>query len=310
MLHEFLINLIHFVAIHFMNEKPSTASLLLLGTLTLIWGTSFILIKQGLKVFSADEVGSLRVASAALFLLPVAIVKLKEVQPGDYWKLFASGMLGIFIPAFLYATAQTRMDSSVAGIINTLTPLCTMIIGAIIFRLRFSGFAIAGIILGFAGTLLLSLSRSSGSTLNFNAYALFIVLACMMYGTNLNFIKFKIPHITAITITSVSVMLIGPLAFVYLFGFTDFTHKLQTQDGAWKAFGFVTLLGLMSTAVATILFNKLVKITTPLFASSVTYLLPIVGVGWGMLDGERLQPLHFIGMAAIIGGVYIANRKK
>lgn len=292
-----------------MNDKPQSAPVLLLAILTLIWGTSFILIKQGLKVFSADEVGSLRVASASLFLLPIAIVQLKEVKRSDYWKLFVSGMLGIFIPAFLYATAQTRMDSSVAGILNTITPLFTMIVGAIIFKQRFGVYAIAGVFLGLVGTIVLSLFRS-GSDITFNTFALFIVLACFLYGSNSNFIKFKIPDLRALTITSVSLMFIGPLAFVYLFGFTDFVEKLQIQDGAWKAFGFIALLGLMSTAVATILFNQLVKISTPLFASSVTYLLPIVGVMWGLLDGEKLHVFHFIGMAAIIGGVYIANRKR
>ncbi|MBA4056413.1 MAG: EamA family transporter, partial [Marivirga sp.] len=215
-----------------------------------------------------------------------------------------------FIPAFLYATAQTRMDSSVAGILNTITPLFTMIIGAIIFKQRFGMYAIAGIMLGLVGTIVLSLSRSSGSDITFNGFALFILLACFFYGSNSNFIKFKIPDVRALTITSVSLMLIAPLAFIYLFGFTDFVEKLETHDGAWKAFGFIALLGLMSTAVATVLFNQLVKISTPLFASSVTYLLPIVGVMWGLLDGEELHVLHFIGMAAIIGGVYIANRKK
>lgn len=293
-----------------MSNNPRSTSIFLLCSLALIWGTSFILIKQGLKVFAADEVGSLRVASASLFLLPIAIVKLRELKVGDYWKLFTSGMLGIFIPAFLFATAQTRMDSSVAGILNTLTPLFTMIIGAIIFKQKFGRYAIAGIILGFAGTVMLILSRSGNSVIGFNAFALLIVLACLFYGSNLNFVKFNIPDLRALTITSVSLMLVGPLALIYLFGFTDFTQKMATQEGAWKAFGFITLLGLMSTAVATILFNKLVKISTPMFVSSVTYLLPIVGVMWGVLDGEQLQAGHLIGMVAIIAGVYLANRKK
>lgn len=292
-----------------MAENPRVTSLSIFITLTLIWGTSFILIKQGLKVFSPDEVGALRVVAASLFLLPAALYRLKELQPHHYWKLFASGMMGIFIPAFLFATAQTRMDSSVAGIINTLTPIFTMLISAVIFRQRFKGFAIVGILLGFSGTVLLSLSRSGGAITGFNAFALLIVIACFFYGSNLNFVKFRIPDLGALTITSVSVMLIGPLAFIYLFGFTDFTQKLTTHEGAWRSFGFVVLLGLMGTAVATILFNRLVKISSPLFASSVTYVMPIVAVMWGLLDQEKLQLGHFVGMAAIIGGVYLANRR-
>jgi drug/metabolite transporter (DMT)-like permease len=292
-----------------MPDNSRVTSISIFVILTLIWGTSFILIKQGLKVFSPDEVGALRVAAASLFLLPAALFRLKELQPNHYWKLFASGMMGIFIPAFLFATAQTRMDSSVAGILNTLTPIFTMLISAVLFRQRFKGFAIVGILLGFSGTVLLSLSRSGGTITGFNAFALLIVIACFLYGSNLNFVKFKIPDLGALTITSVSVMLIGPLAFLYLFGFTDFTGKFTTHEGAWSAFGFIVLLGFMSTAVATILFNRLVKISSPLFASSVTYALPIVAVMWGLLDQEKLMLGHFVGMVAIIGGVYLANRR-
>ncbi|HYG19622.1 MAG TPA: DMT family transporter [Ohtaekwangia sp.] len=292
-----------------MTQNSRASAISIFVVLTLIWGTSFILIKQGLKVFSPDEVGALRVASAAIFLLPVALLRLKELKPEHYWKLFASGMAGIFIPAFLFATAQTRMDSSVAGIINTLTPIFTMLISAVIFRQRFKSLAVVGIFLGFSGTILLSLSRSGNAITGFNAFALLIVAACFFYGSNLNFIKFRIPDLGALTITSVSVLLIGPLAFVYLFGFTDFTQKFSPGNGSWQAFGYIVLLGLMSTAVATILFNRLVKVSTPLFASSVTYVMPIVAVMWGLLDGERLLAGHFIGMAAIVGGVYLANRK-
>jgi drug/metabolite transporter (DMT)-like permease len=277
--------------------------------LSLIWGTSFILIKQGLKVFSPDEVGALRVASASTFLLPIALMRVRELKLHHFWQLFASGMMGIFIPAFLFATAQTRMDSSVAGILNTLTPIFTIMLSALVFNQRFKTMAIVGLTLGLSGTVLLSLSRHGGTITGFNAFAILVVIACFFYAANLNFVKFKIQNLSALTITSVSVMLIGPLAFIYLFGFTDFTHKLATHEGAKQALIFVVILGLMSTAVATILFNWLVKISTPLFTSSVTYVIPIVAVMWGILDGEQLHVGHFIGMATIIVGVYLANRK-
>jgi drug/metabolite transporter (DMT)-like permease len=292
-----------------MENNPRSTSYILLGLLTLIWGTSFILIKQGLKVFAPEEVGALRVAAAALFIMPIALTRIKSIRPGSYLKLFVSGMMGIFIPSFLFATAQTRMQSSVAGMLNTLTPLFTMIIGAFVFKQRVTRFAIIGTVIGLAGTTLISFSRSGGSVVGFNAFALLIVLACLCYASNLNFVKFSILDLPALTITSGSLLLIGPLAAIYLFAFTRFVEKLTTHEGAWTAFGYVALLGLMSTAVATILFNKLVKITSPLFTSSVTYLIPIVGVMWGVLDGEQLQAGHFIGMVAIIGGVYLANRR-
>lgn len=289
-------------------QQTRTRAFVLLGVLSLIWGTSFILIKQGLKVFSADEVGALRVSSACLFLLPMAFSQVRSLQRSDYWKLFASGMMGIFLPAFLFAGAQTHMDSAVAGILNTLTPLFTMVIGAIVFRQRFAGNAIAGILLGLAGALTLTISRS-GNVTGFNVYALLIVLASLSYGCNLNFTKFKLTHLKSTTITSVALLLIGPLALAYLLLFTEFTPKLTQVEGGWRAAGFVVLLGLMSTSVATLLFNELVKLRGPMFTSSVTYLLPIVGLFWGFVDGEDLGAGHFIGLAAIMVGVYLANKR-
>lgn len=291
-----------------MTDNRASAFLLLI-VLALIWGTSFILIKQGLKVFEPQELGALRVTAAALFLLPAAFVRFKELTGDHYWKLLASGLMGIFIPAFLFATAQTNMDSSVAGILNTLTPIFTLLIGSFIFRQHFKRLAVIGIVLGFIGALVLMFARTGGQLGSLNFYAILIVIACVFYGANLNFIKYKITDLKALTITAGSLMMIGPLAVVYLFGFTDFTTKLQTVDGAWTACGYIVLLGVMSTAIATFLFNRLVKISTPIFASSVTYIMPIVAVGWGMVDGEHLGAGHFAGMAAITAGVYLANRK-
>lgn len=292
-----------------MSDNTRASAIFLLIILALIWGTSFILIKQGLKVFAPDEVGALRVTAAAIFLLPAALVRFKELTREHFWKLLLSGLMGIFIPAFLFATAQTNMDSSVAGIMNTLTPIFTLLIGAFIFNQKFKNIAVVGIVLGFLGGVVLMFARTGGEIGSLNLYALLIVMACIFYGVNLNFIKYKITDLKALTITSGSLLMIGPLAIVYLFGFSDFTIKLQTVEGAWKACGFIVLLGVMSTAIATFLFNRLVKISTPIFASSVTYIMPIVAVGWGLLDGETLGLGHFIGMTAITVGVYLANRK-
>ncbi|MGC3948495.1 MAG: DMT family transporter [Chryseolinea sp.] len=289
-------------------NQTRTKAYVLLGILALIWGTSFILIKQGLKVFDADEVGALRVSAACIFLLPMALKQVKGLQRSDYWKLFAAGMMGIFMPAFLFAAAQTHMDSSVAGILNTLTPLFTLIIGTIVFRQRLALNVIPGILLGLIGALTLIVSRSNGA-IGFNAYALFIVFACLSYGSNLNFTKYKLPHLKSTTITSVALLLIGPLALAYLLLFTDFTTRVTHVEGAWKAAGFVVLLGLMSTSVATLLFNELVKLSGPMFTSSVTYLLPIVGLFWGLIDGEDVGVGHLVGLATIMVGVYLANKR-
>jgi drug/metabolite transporter (DMT)-like permease len=281
----------------------------LLILLALIWGTSFILIKQGLKVYAPDEVATLRVTAAFLFLLPAAIMRIRQLNQRDFGIVFVSGMLGIFFPAFLFSTAQTRIDSSVAGILNTLSPIFTMLMGALFFTQRFKGLAVVGTLIGFGGTVILMAARSGGDFTSLNYFALLIVAACALYGTNVNWVKFKGHHISPLTLTSVSVLLIAPLAITYLFSFTDVTTKLATVEGAWPALGFIALLGCMSTAVATYLFAVLLQISTPLFASSVTYLMPLVSVGWGLLDGEQLYAGHYFGMAAIIGGVWLANRK-
>lgn len=290
-------------------KNDNARALTLLILLALIWGTSFILMKRGLIVFSAGELGSIRVAAASLFLLPLALMRLKDLRTRHLLKLFLSGMMGVFFPAFLFALAQTELKSSVTGIMNSLTPILTMLVGVWFFDQKFRRQSIIGIVLGLIGTVILILANSGGSIEGVNLFALLVILACIFYASNVNYIKYKITDLNALTITSVSLLLIGPLAIAYLFGFTAFVDKMQNRDGAWAALGYILLLGFMSTSLATILFNKLVKMTSPIYTSSVTYLIPIVAVLWGIFDGESLYPGHFFGMGAIIGGVYLANRK-
>lgn len=292
-----------------MSNDRSFLAVILLLLLSLIWGTSFILIKKGLVSFSPVEVAAIRISVAALSLMPFAFAKWKTVQKEQYQHLFFAGMVGIFIPAFLFAWAQTRIDSSVAGVLNSLSPLWALIIGALFFQQRFRSIVVLGILVSFGGAVLLAFSRSGGFTADFNAYALIIIAACALYGTNVNYIKFKIHDLGSLAITSVAVLLVSPLAFIILFGFTDFVDKLQHVPGAWTSLGYLVILAVMSTAVANLLFNRLIKLKSPLFAASVTYIMSLVSVMWGVLDGEQMFAGHFIGMAAILGGVYMANRK-
>ena len=183
-----------------------------------------------------------------------------------------------------------------------------MIMGALFFRMTFTRAAVFGILIGLVGTVILMLSRSHGNFGAVNWYALLIVLACAFYGFNLNFIKFNITTLGSLTITSVSVCPRWTAGRNLPFGFRFHAYP-EPCTGAWTALGYIALLALMSTAVAVTIFNKLVKMTTPLFASSVTYIMPLVSVMWGVLDHEQLYVGHFIGMAAILAGVYIANRK-
>ncbi len=278
--------------------------------LALVWGSSFILIKRGLEVYAPGEVGALRILAAGVFLLPLSIPKLKNLGSRNWRLLFTIGLVGSFIPAFLFALAQTQLNSSLTGVLNALTPLFVVIIGTIFFGMAFKVKDAVGIVVAFVGMVLLLFVGSEQHVGDINYYAIFVLIATICYGLNLNIIKKYLAHLSPVVITSVSLLLVLPMAAVYLFAGTDFLTKVNTVNGAYLALGYIVLLGVMGTAIALILFNKLVQITTPVFASSVTYLIPIVAVIWGVLDGEILLLGHYIGMAAIIGGVYIANRKK
>jgi len=293
-----------------MNKSVPVIAWVILIVLALIWGSSFILMKRGLEVFSAGEVGALRILAAGLVLMPISIFKLGGLSARQWRLLFFVGMVGSFLPAFLFATAQTQLESSIAGILNALTPLFVMLIGAIFFSQQITKMVALGLAIGFLGTVFLIAAGSGTDLSQLNLYALFIVVATICYGANVNLIKFKIHDLKAVSITAISLLIVTPVAAVYLFGATDFVIKMQQVEGAKAAFGYVTLLGVMGTALALILFNQLVKITTPIFTSSVTYLIPIVAVAWGLLDNEELLPGHFAGMIAIIIGVYLANRKR
>jgi drug/metabolite transporter (DMT)-like permease len=282
----------------------------ILAILALIWGSSFILIKRGLEVYSPGEVGAFRILAACLFLVPVSIPRLRKLSPRHIKLLFLIGLVGTFFPAFLFAIGQTRLDSGITGVLNGLTPIFTLIIGGLFFQQKFTKHNYIGLILAFVGTVVLLTAGSGGDVSEFNYYAFFIVLATFCYGTNLNVIKRYLADLNPVVITSVSILLVGPFAGIYLLTATDFEHKLTNVEGAVQALGYIALLGIMGTALALILFNKLVQITTPIFSSTVTYLIPIVALTWGILDGETLIFGQIIGIASILLGVFITNRKK
>jgi len=282
---------------------------MLLIVLALIWGSSFILIKKGLQVYDPGEVAGIRILAASFFLLPWAVTNINKVNKGNLKYLFFIGMAGSFIPAFLFAKAQTKIDSSLAGVLNALTPFFVLMIGAIYFGQLIYRRQSIGLTIGFIGTVVLVMAGSGGLVENINLYVLFVVLATIFYGINVNIIKFKLVGLRALTITSISLLIVLPFAAIYLFGFTDFMYKLINVEGALFSLGLVVLLGVMGTAIALVLFNKLVQITTTIFTSSVTYLIPLVAVLWGFLDGEILLFAHYSGMVIIFVGVFITNRK-
>jgi drug/metabolite transporter (DMT)-like permease len=280
--------------------------LLLLST-TLIWGTSFILIKKASQVFQPLEVGSLRIVIGFLFFLPVFLLQKKNLPKGMAAWILLSGLMGSFLPSLLFAWAGSKIDSALSGMLNAVTPLFTVLIGILFFGQRFSRIQWLGISFGLAGALMLGLLKASGIELNF--FVLPVILATLFYALNVNLLKSKFAQVPPLILSSATIVAVGPAAAVLLFGFTDFSHKLLHTPGAWQAFGYVAILGIFSTAIALVLFNRLIQIAGPLVASSVTYLMPIVSVIWGIADGEDMHPFRLIGLGGILAGVYLVNRK-
>ena len=265
------------------------------------------MIKVGLRSLTPVQLGALRVTSAGIFLIPWVVKGFKNVKRRHLGWLFIIGFMGSFFPAFLFAKAQTEIDSSLAGVLNALTPIWVILVGALFFVQKFNKEVIVGVLVGFVGTAILVLTGKEGIELNY--YAGYIILATVCYGFNLNIIKFKMADLKAATITGTSLVMVLPIALGVLY--FDDTFQLDFSNSEFTyAMGAIILLGVMGTAIALIMFNGLVQITSPIFTSSVTYLIPIVAVIWGLVDGEVLQTGHYLGMLLILLGVFLANRRK
>ena len=285
--------------------------LILLG-LVLTWGSSFILIKLGLKSFDGDSsiVGALRIVITFLVLLPPALMRIRRVKKKDWAILAIVGVISNGAPAFLYAYAQTHIDSNTAGILNSLTTLFTLVIGMAFFYLKPKWFNIAGVMVGLAGAVaLIHFSGDGGFMFNFN-YAVYILIATIFYATSVNIIKTYLVELDAVSITAFSFFIIGLPVTIYLLFFTNFIPDLKHSPEAWTGLGYISILAIVGTAIALVFFNKLIKMTSALFAASVTYMIPIVAIGWGILDGELFEWNYLLWIAKILGGVYLVNTKR
>ena len=286
---------------------PETQDWTILVFLSLIWGSSFILIKYGLDYFGPMQVGALRLLIASIAFLPILWVRRKEVD-WSYWPLYLLvGFCGSGIPSFLFPLAQQVLSSSVAGILNTLTPLFTLLIGAIIFHSSISKGKILGVIIGFVGAVLLIILGEELTLDNKLYYGLYIILATLCYGTSVNVVKAKLNHLNPTVLMSVSFALTLPFALVAFF--VSGTHvSIMENPESWKGLGYVALLSLAGTFYASILFYKMVQRTNPVFGSSVTYVIPIISTIWGIADGESFTLYHVLGMFLILVGVYLSRK--
>ncbi|MGF1637518.1 MAG: DMT family transporter [Cyclobacteriaceae bacterium] len=291
-------------------EKNNLHAWLLLLILSVIWGSSFILIKKGLVALSPGEVAGMRVLMAAVFVSPIALNKLKGLSFRQIAIIFSTGVLGTFIPSFLFAFAETRLGSGITGIFNALTPAWIIIVGSIFFNYKIRSNEFFGFTLAFAGCVVLVFAGSGGQLSNINSYAIFVLLATLCYGFNVNIIKHKLVSIPSITISTVSLILLFPFALIYLLSFTEIVEKVYNIQHNNLPLLSVVVLGFFGTGLALILFNQLIKLASPVFAGSVTYFIPIVALLWGALDHEKILFSHIIGTITIITGVFILNIKR
>jgi len=283
--------------------KKNYGLLLLLG---IIWGSSFILIKKGIVVYTTKEVAMLRLGIAWLTLLPFTWKSIKST-PKKAWKPLAIvGLFGNGIPAFLFTEAQSELDSSLIGILNSLVPLFTFIIAIFVFRTKWKISNLLGILIGLTGAIWLI--AGGGLVLDQAHYAWLIVIATLCYSISLNTIKAYLQEISSIQISSLAFIFVGPPCILGLI-FSDFHSTLMSTKGSWQALAYITILAVLGTSIALVLFNKLVKNSTAIFASSVTYLIPIIAVFWGIIDGEQISINHFLGIGIIFIGIYLVNKK-
>ncbi|KAA3641207.1 MAG: DMT family transporter [Bacteroidetes bacterium] len=278
-----------------------------LGLLGLVWGSSFILIKRGIEVYDPQQVGAMRLSISALAFLPFFLIQMRRVDWSKWKPLVVVGLCGSAIPAFLFPLAQMNISSSVTGVLNSLTPLFTLLLGLLFFGRKFRMVKLLGVFIGLAGATLLILAGNEGGFQGSNIwYALLAVLATVCYATSVNTVGTHLSNMSSLTISAISFVIVGLPAMIYLFT-TDFVEVLTNHEQGYSAFFYIALLALAGTVLASLLFFQLVHWTSPVFASSVAYVIPLFAMGWGFLDGEAVTVFHFISAGLILYGLYLTR---
>ncbi len=278
-----------------------------LTLLAIIWGSSFILIKRGLIGLTPYQLGSLRIVFAALFLLAIGFRSLPTIALGKWKYIALTALFGTFLPAYLFSVAQTQIDSTISAILNSLTPLHTLILGFLLFGLRFKRNQVFGVVIGLIGSGLLIFNGAMSHPEQNYAYAILVVIASLCYAANVNFIKQYLSDLTPLAISTgnFTVMLLPALIVLFFSGFFESIHVEAVHQSVW----YIVVLAVVGTGIANILFFRLIQISSPVFATSVTYLIPVVAFFWGLVDNESLTPVQFLGALIVLGGVYLSSKK-
>lgn len=292
------------------NQRSVPLVWLLLGILALIWGSSFILMKRGLfhegeAVLSPWQLATARLSIAWLVLSPV-LLKHAGLLRKHWLPLLGSGLLGNGIPAILFATGQTRIDSSLSGMLNSLTPLMTLVAGGLLFGQRLRAVHVIGVLIGLGGAGGLILLKQGDGMPTWSLYALLPILGTVGYGLSGNIVKQHLYGLPPVAISALALTFVGPICIVLALT-SGLPETLMEHPAGWRAFGHVVTLAVLSSALALVLWNMLLQRTSALSASTVTYLMPVVAIGWGLLDDEYITWAQVGMIAVVLGGVYLVS---
>ncbi len=283
---------------------------LYLGILSVIWGTSYILIKKGLLGFTPLQLGSVRVVLAGLFLFVIGFRSVRGISKQEWPWVIVSGFVGSFLPMFLFAFAETEIDSSVASVLNSLVPLFTLFVGYLAFGIGFQRNQLFGVLLGLGGAILLILTGKSLNPEQNYGYTVLVVIATVCYALNTNIIKSKLQNVSPMAIAVGNFLGIWIPGLLVMFSSGFFEGSTLNGPNFWPSLGYIVILCVLSTCVAKIMFNRLVQISSAVFSVSVTYLIPLVGIFWGVLDGETFGARQLLSAGLILFGVYLINKKR
>ncbi len=276
-------------------------------SLSLIWGSSYILMKQALQYLSPVQVGALRMIFSAVFLLLFFARKLKLIQKSQWKYVLYNALLGTFLPVFMFTFAIQHIDSGIVAILNSFTPLATLILGSMFFGFVFTKKQSVGILIGMLGTIALVAGSASLNPNDNYWFALAVIIASIGYAFNVNILKKYLSNLDATAIAVGNFILVLFPAVIVL-GYTGFFQQDITQKPVLSALGYIGILAIVGTGIAKIVFNRLVQISSPIFASSVTYIIPIVALFWGIMDGEKIYFMQILAGGLILLGVYMVNR--
>ena len=282
--------------------NPEKEKWVLLVLLSVIWGSSFILIKKSLEHFNPYEVGALRVLIAGIILLPLAILNIRKFPKKHFKWLILAALTGNFIPMFLFPIAETEVSSSIAGIINSMMPIFVIIVGALLWKFQTTKRQVIGVIISFTGACILAFSGGEGGEFKLIPILL-LLLATLFYAISTTTVKSKLSDVPAKILSAFVFSFVLILPSVIALVFAGFFNNLQVNSGLWEGLGFVSLLSIFGTGLAMMLNYKLLSVSTPLFASTVTLLMPVVAIIWGLLDGEKLTLMQGFGGVIILAGL-------